>query len=137
MREVIGNFVVDLVIRLSNLLREEHTPGLVSALLLLALVGAVVYFGIKTWRRRRALKALQDVVADAVADPADFGKHRTEVTRRVRELASGRAYSPWSPWRAVVTAWDESWRAVVTAWGEYSETFVHPKKAIRTSCATP
>ncbi len=110
MGEAFGNFVVDLVIGLSDLLREEHTPGFVSAVLVVCLVGAGTYFGINMFRRRRSLEALRSIVAEAAANPAEFSENHTEVTRKVNALATGRASSPRS--------------TVVTAWDEYSETFV-------------
>lgn len=51
MVEVFGNLVVDVVVQISDLLREEHTPGTVSAWLLALLAWVVVHFEIKTQRR--------------------------------------------------------------------------------------
>lgn len=110
MYEGVGNAVVELVIGLSNLLREEHTPGLVSAMLGGWLVYAAVHFGSKTWRRCRALRALTGIVAGAADDPAEFSDSLTTVNRKVGELDGGWASSPR--------------RAVKIAWDEYRETFV-------------
>ena len=111
MVEVFGNLVVDVVVLISDLLREEHTPGLVSAGLLALLAWVVVHFGIETRRRCRALGALKRAVAAAAADPVAFSESLSGVNRSVKGLATRRASSPGS--------------LVATAWDEYSETFVH------------
>ena len=111
MVEVFGNFAVDVIVRISDLLREEHTPGLVSAGLLALLAWVVVHFGIETRRRCGALGALKRAVAAAAADPATFSESLSEVNRSVKRLATRHASSPGS--------------LVATAWDEYSETFVH------------
>lgn len=113
----IGNWVVDIVIRLSDSLREEHTPGLVSAGLLALLVWVVVHFEIKTWLRCRAVDALRSIVA-ATADPAAFSDSLAEVKRNVTALAAGKRAS-------------SSRGLVAAAWDEYSETFVHHRDGDR------
>ncbi len=111
MVEVFGNLVVDVIVQVSDLLREEHTPGIVSAGLLALLAWVVVHFGIETRRRCGALGALRRVVAAAAANPVAFSDSLSEVNRSVKGLGTGRASSPGS--------------LVATAWDEYSETFVH------------
>ena len=117
MVEVFGNLVVDVVVRISDLLREEHTPGLVSAGLLALLAWVVGHFGIETWRRCRALDALRGVVAAAAADPVAFSDSLSEVNRTIKGLVTRRASSPRS--------------LVATAWDEYSETFVQHREGDR------
>lgn len=113
MVEVFGNLVVDVVVRISDLLREEYTPGLVSAALLALLLWVVGHFGFYTLRRCRALNAMRRVVA-AAADPIAFSDSLSEVNRNVKELGTRRASSPRS--------------LVATAWDEYSETFVQHRE---------
>ncbi len=108
--EWFGNLVVEVVIGLSDLLREEHTPGVVSAGLVGWLVYSSAHFGIKTWQRRRAIQALKDLVTKTATDPADFNDSIDDVTREVRQSDTGRPSSP----KALVRA----------AWDEYRETFV-------------
>ena len=117
MFEEFGNFVVGVVVQISDLLREEHTPGLVSVALLAALVWAMFQFGLKTWRRCRALKALRREVEMAATDPAGFSDSVTDVNRHVKALATRRASSPRS--------------LVATAWDEYTETLVHHREGDR------
>ena len=116
MVEMFGNMVVDVVVRFSDLLRDEHTPGLVSAGLLALLFWVVGHFEIATWRRCRALDALRRVVAAAATDPVGFSDSLTEVNRRVK----GLAVSASSPRGLVATAWEE-----------YSETFVQHRDGDR------
>ena len=103
-----GRFVVDVVIRFSDLLREEHTPGLVSAALLTLLVVIVVIYGYKTWRRCRALGALKNVVSEAPPEPE--GDPFAGVNRKIQGWSKRRDSSPK--------------RSVATAWDEYRETLV-------------
>ena len=117
MVEVFGNLVVDVVVRISDLLREEHTPGLVSAGLLALLAWVVGHFGIETRRRCRALDALKRIVAAAAADPVAFSDSLSEVNRTIKGLGTRRASSPRS--------------LVATAWDEYSETFVQHREGDR------
>lgn len=111
MVEAFGKLVVDIVIALSDLLREEHTPGLVSAALLALLVVVVLCYGYKTWRRCRALGALKNVVAEAAPDPEGFGDSLVRVNRKIQGWATRRASSPK---RSVATAWDEYRETLVT-----------------------
>lgn len=117
MVEVFGNLVVDVVVRISDLLREEHTPGLVSAGLLGLLAWVVCHFEFETWRRCRALDALRRVVAAAASDPVAFSDSLSQVNRTINELGTRRASSPRS--------------LVATAWDEYSETFVQHREGDR------
>lgn len=111
MVEEIGKYVVDIVIGASDLLREDHTPGLVSAGLLALLVVVVVCYGFKTWRRCRALGALKKLVAEAAPDPAGFADSLTHANRKIKGWATRRASSPK---RSVATAWDEYRETLVT-----------------------
>ena len=114
MVEVFGNLVVDVIIRISDLLREKHTPGLVSAVLLGLLAWVVAHFGIETLRRCRALDALRRVVAAAAANPVAFSDSLSDVNRTIKGLGTRRESSPRS--------------LVATAWDEYSETFVQHRQ---------
>ena len=111
MVEAFGKLVVDTIIAFSDLLREEHTPGLVSAALLALLVVVVLCYGYKTWRRCRALRDLKNVVADAAPDPEAFGDSLAGVSRKIKGWATRRASSPK---RSVATAWDEYRETLVT-----------------------
>lgn len=117
MVEEFGNFVVGVVVQISDLLREEHTPGLVSVALLAVLVWAMFQFALKTWRRCGALTALRREVEMAATDPVAFSDSLTDVNRNVKALATRRASSPRS--------------LVATAWDEYTETFVHHREGDR------
>ena len=105
----VGEHVVDAVVGLSDLLREEHTPGLVSAGLVILLFFALVVFGFKAWKRRAALTALRSALAPT-ADPAELHDNITEVNRRVKAISKKRLGNP----RTIVA----------TAWEEYGETFI-------------
>ena len=114
MVEVFGNLVVDVIVRTSDLLREEHTPGLVAAVLLGLLAWVIGHFGIETLRRCRALDALRRVVAAAATDPVAFSDSLSEVNRTIKGSGTRRASSPRS--------------LVASAWDEYSETFVQHRE---------
>ncbi len=106
-----GNLIVEVVIGMSDLLREKYMPGLVSAGLAVWLIYAMAHFYTKTLGRCRALRALRDIVANAATDPAEFSDSIDEVSRDVkRRLESVRVSSPK--------------KAVMTAWDEYHETFI-------------
>ena len=107
----VGNLVVGVIVQVSDLLREEHTPGIVAAGLVASLIGACVYLGIKTWRRCAALGALRRTVTAAAGNPVEFSDSLSEINERAKRLGTGGASSPR--------------RLVATAWDEYSETFVH------------
>ena len=118
MFETLGSVVVEFVIRISDLLREEHLPGLVSASLVALLLLALAHVGWKTWKRSRALAALRGIVAKKANDPSDFGDSIPEINREIKAITSGRLSDPRT--------------AVVTAWEEYCETFIRRKEGDRT-----
>ena len=110
MFETVGKYVVDFVLGVSDLLRETHSPGVVSAVLVALLLLVVIFFGCQTFRRRRALNKLQDIFAKEASNPAEFHNRLSEVNRKIKEIAPGRPSSPLT--------------AVATAWKEYGETFI-------------
>lgn len=117
MYETAGNFVVHSIIRFSDLLREDHFPGLVSAGLAVLLILAVAIFGWTAWKRSRALAALNGIVAKHAHDPAGFSDAISEINREINTIASNRLSG--------------SRKAVVTAWDEYDETFIRHREGER------
>ena len=116
--EFIGNLVVGFILGASDLLREDHIPGVVSAGLLVILIGISFYFILNSRLRRRTLSRLQEILT-APSDSYEFSVKLAEINLAVKELAAKTR--PSSPRNLVATAWDE-----------YSETFIHRKDGDRT-----
>ena len=112
--EAVGNAVADLIFTLSNLLREDYTPGLVAAILVACLLGAALDLIHRTRQRQRALRWLRGHV-EATSDAADFSDRITELHGAIN--AGGRSGAQ---------------SKVRDAWGEYKETFVGHEEGERT-----
>lgn len=112
--EGFGLRAAEVVFFVSDLLREDYTPGLVAAGLVAALAVFLVHLVIGVDRRRRALLWLGQKL-DRTVDVVGFSEQIDEITRELQD--EGRKGPR---------------RRVLDAWGEYRETFVAYQEGSRT-----
>lgn len=113
--ELLGNYVVGVVLLIANTLLEDHTPGIVSAGLVGFLIVAILWFCFKVFVRWQALKKLRTVLEKF--DRAQLAENDVEIKRVLRSFDS-KFY--------------KSRTAVRRAWGEYRETFTESTEGDQT-----
>ena len=104
--ELLGNYVVGVVLLIANTLLEDHTPGLVSAGLVGFLIVAFLWFSSKVLFRCQSLRKLRKVIEPL--DDEKLFENDVEIKRVLRSF-DRKFY--------------KSRTAVRRAWGEYRETF--------------
>ncbi|MDE0007196.1 MAG: hypothetical protein OXS50_02845, partial [Gammaproteobacteria bacterium] len=112
--EGFGLRVAEVVFFVSDLLREDFTPGLVSAGLGIALLAFLAHLGTGVFRRCLALRWLRRML-EQTADEAEFSEQIDEITRALQDGGRRRPR-----------------RRILDAWREYRETFVPHEEGGRT-----
>lgn len=83
--EIVGGSIVHAVISLAQMLtKSEAAPGLVAAFLLVCLIGAAVWYWLRTTSQLSAIRSIQLIVNDYPDIPA-FAEKYVEFQGRVRE----------------------------------------------------
>ncbi|MXY51942.1 MAG: hypothetical protein F4Y86_05340 [Gammaproteobacteria bacterium] len=106
--------MAEVVFFVSDLLREDFTPGLVSAGLGIALLAFLAHLGTGVFRRCLALRWLRRML-EQTADEAEFSEQIDEITRALQDGGRRRPR-----------------RRILDAWREYRETFVPHEEGGRT-----
>lgn len=101
-----GRWMKDAILSAAGFLKQEAAPGLVSIVLLAALVVLVTRFMLLVRSRSRALRRATSIIREA-ADVSAFREQAPRIDARFREWETSR---------------DEAECAIATAWGEYRET---------------
>lgn len=111
----VGLFVGRGVISIAGVLRQDEAPGFVVVLLAIGLLVALSHLCIRSFRRRKALKWIQNIILSAASEKKfnsreeEFGSRIEDVDRLVREGEKG----------AIAERLQ-----VINAWNEYKETLI-------------
>jgi methyl-accepting chemotaxis protein len=102
----LGDATRDIILGMAGLLVQEYTPGLVAAVLLVALATSSLLYWWQVSRQTRTLKWLRSII-NGHETPQSFTSAITDIDAAIKEKRKDKRY-----------------KTVVAAWTEYRETLV-------------